>query len=61
MLVNMKELLKTAQKSDWAVGSFSVANMEMILGAIRAAEELNTPIIIQIAEVRLPTSPLKII
>ena len=33
----------------------------MILGAVRAAEELNTPIILQIAEVRLPTSPLDII
>ena len=31
---------------------------EMVKGAIRAAEELNTPIILQIAEVRLKTSPL---
>ena len=32
MLVNMKELLKNAQDGGYAVGSFSVANMEMILG-----------------------------
>jgi len=61
MLVNMKELLIAAQKSDWAVGSFSVSNMEMVLGIIKAAEETNSPIILQIAEVRLKHSPLKII
>lgn len=60
-LVTLKELLSRADKNNIAVGAFSVGNMEMILGAIRAAEEMNTPIIIQIAEVRLPTSPLEII
>lgn len=57
----MKDLLKEAQKSDYAVGSFSVANMEMILGVIKAAEETNSPIILQIAEVRLNHSPLSVI
>lgn len=61
MLVNMKELLKDAEKGNYAVGSFSVANMEMVLGIIQAAEELNAPIILQIAEVRLKQSPLNII
>lgn len=61
MLVNMKELLTTAQKYDWAVGSFSVSNMEMVLGIIKAAEETNSPIILQIAEVRLKQSPLELI
>lgn len=60
-LVNMKNLLLKAQKSDYAVGSFSVANMEMILGVIKAAEETNSPIILQIAEVRLNHSPLELI
>ena len=32
--------------------------MEMVKGAVEAAEELNTPIILQIAEVRLNHSPL---
>lgn len=54
----MKGLLENARKGDRAVGAFSVGNMEMIIGAIKAAEELNTPIILQIAEVRLPHSPL---
>ena len=60
-LVTLKELINRADKNKIAVGAFSVGNMEMILGAVRAAEELNTPIILQIAEVRLPTSPLNII
>ena len=61
MLVNMKELLADAEKGNYAVGSFSVANMEMVLGVIKAAEELKAPIILQIAEVRLKQSPLNII
>lgn len=60
-LVTLKELINRADKKGVAVGAFSVGNMEMILGAVRAAEEFNTPIILQIAEVRLPTSPLNII
>ena len=60
-LVNMKTLLADAQKGNYAVGSFSVANMEMVLGVIKAAEELNAPIILQIAEVRLNHSPLALI
>lgn len=61
MLVNMKELLEAAENGNYAVGSFSVANMEMVLGALQAAEELNAPIILQIAEVRLKQSPLALI
>lgn len=61
MLVNMKELLKDAQNGNYAVGSFSVANMEMVLGVLKAARELSAPVILQIAEVRLKQSPLEII
>ena len=59
-LVSLKDLITKADEKGVAVGAFSVGNMEMVLGAIRAAEELDTPIILQIAEVRLPTSPLSI-
>lgn len=61
MLVNMRDLLKDAQDGNYAVGSFSVANMEMVLGVLQAAEELNAPVILQIAEVRLKQSPLELI
>lgn len=57
-LVTMQELLDAAEQNGRAVGAFSVGNMEMVMGAVRAAEELRTPIILQIAEVRLPNSPL---
>lgn len=59
-LVPMKDLLDEAEKKGIAVGAFSVGNMEMVMGAVRAAEELNTSIILQIAEVRLPNSPLEL-
>lgn len=60
-LVTLKSLLKRASEKNIAVGAFSVGNMEMIIGAVKAAEETKTPIILQIAEVRLATSPLKLI
>ncbi len=60
-LVNMKDLLLQAEKGNYAVGSFSVANLEMIRGIVMAAEETKSPIILQIAEVRLNHSPLEII
>ena len=57
-LVTMKTLLEQAQAEHRGVGAFSVGNMEMVKGALEAAEELKTPIILQIAEVRLKHSPL---
>ena len=57
-LVKMKELLERAEEKNIGCGAFSVGNMEMVKGAIQAAEELDTPIILQIAEVRLKNSPL---
>ena len=60
-LVKMSTLLEKAKKEKYAVGSFSVANMEMVLGVIKAIEETKSPAIIQIAEVRLNHSPLELI
>lgn len=59
-LVPMKTLLSMAEERNIAIGAFSVGNMEMVMGAVAAAEELNTPIILQIAEVRLKNSPLEL-
>lgn len=59
-LANMKDLIRRAQANDAGCGSFSVGNMEMVRGAIQAAEEMKTPVIIQIAEVRLKHSPLEL-
>lgn len=60
-LVNMSPLLKKAREGGYAVGSFSVSNMEMVLGVLKAVEETKSPAILQIAEVRLNHSPLEII
>lgn len=59
-LVKMKTLLERADKENKAVGAFSVGNMEMVMGAVRAAQEADTPIILQIAEKRLLNSPLEL-
>ena len=60
-LANMKELIRRAGAQGRAVGAFSVSSIEMIQGVVRAAEETNTPVILQVAQVRLPHSPLHII
>lgn len=56
----MKTLLERAASEKKGVGAFSVGNMEMVKGAIEAAEAMQTPIILQIAEVRLKHSPLEL-
>ncbi len=60
MLVPMQKLIDDAVSGSYAVGAFSVGNMEMVMGAIKAADELSTPIIIQIAEKRLQNSPIEL-
>jgi len=57
----MREIFASAEEDNFGIGAFSVANMEMVMGAIQAAEELRSPIILQIAEVRLKHSPLHLI
>jgi len=57
-LSNMKTLLVAASKNKKAVGAFNVGNMEMVIGLIKAAEDLNCPVIMQLAEKRLTHSPL---
>ena len=57
----MRDLLAQAEAGGYAVGSFSVANMECIRGVLEAAEACRAPIILQIAESRLGHSPLCLI
>lgn len=57
-LVTMDALLRDARADGIGVGAFNVGNLEMVKGAVQAAEELNAPIILQVAEVRLGHSPL---
>lgn len=46
-LVTSKEMLLKAQKGGYAVGAFNVENMEMVKAVIKAAEELNAPVMLQ--------------
>lgn len=57
-LCNMKALLANIAGRQKAVGAFNVGSMEMVIGVIKAAEDLDCPVIMQIAEKRLSHSPL---
>ena len=59
-LVKLTDLLTQADDT-YAVGAFNVSDMEMAMGAVRAAEEMKAPIILQVAEGRLRYSPLELL
>lgn len=59
-LVKMSTLLANAKKNGVGCGAFGVYNMEALMGTIKAAEELNTPIILQLSEARFEAAPLNI-
>ncbi len=50
MLVTGNEILLHAQKNKYAVGAFNANNMEIVHAIIEAAEELNSPVIIQASQ-----------
>lgn len=51
MLVTLKEILKTAEERQIAVGSFNTPNMTSIQAVLGAAKELNQPVILMHAQV----------
>ena len=59
-LVKLTELLNEADDT-YAVGAFNVSDMEMAMGAVKAAEEMKAPLILQVAEGRLRYSPLELL
>ena len=59
MLVNMKEILETAEKNQYAIGCINTPNVEAIRAVIGAAEELNTPVIIDHAQVHDSLIPIE--
>ena len=50
MLVTGKEILLDAQKNGYAVGAFNLNNMEIVQAIIEAAEETNSPVILQASQ-----------
>ena len=59
-LITMKQAMAEARADKRGIGAFNVGNMEMVIGAVKAAEDLNTPIIMQIAEKRMGHSPFRL-
>lgn len=60
MIVSFREMLQAADKGRYAVGAFNCLSLENVEGAIAAAEELRSPIIIQLAEVQFPCAPMNL-
>ena len=52
MLVNLKEILEIAEAEGYAIPCINTPNEETVRAVIGAAEELNTPIIIDHAQVQ---------
>ena len=46
-LVTAQKMLRDAQKGGYAIGAFNVENMEMVIAAAEAAQELGAPIMLQ--------------
>lgn len=59
MLVNFGEMLKDARRNRYGVGCINTPNLEYLRALIEAAEEVNTPLIIDHAEVHDPLIPLE--
>ena len=60
MLVSFRKILQDAYDGHYAVGAFNCLSLEHVLGAIKAAEELRSPIILQLAEVQFPYAPMEL-
>ncbi len=48
-LVTTKEMFKSAYQGKYAIGAFNINNMEIIQGITEAAQELKSPVILQVS------------
>lgn len=60
-LVTLNSILSYSDSKNYGIGAFNILSMKTVMGAIKAGEELNAPIIIQVAEGRLKYCPLNLI
>ncbi|MBQ3070150.1 MAG: class II fructose-bisphosphate aldolase [Tidjanibacter sp.] len=60
MLVPFRKILADAHQRGYAIGAFNCLSTEHIMGAIQAAEQLRSPIILQVAEIQFPYAPLEL-
>ncbi len=61
MLVNLNDIMLDAQRNKYAIGLFNTTDTDAIEGAISAAEQLSSPIILGTAEVLLCHGELQLI
>jgi len=59
MLVHIKDIVKIAQKENYAIGAFNITNFESILAVARAAVKANSAVIIQVSESAIKYMGLK--
>lgn len=59
MLVTMKDLLLKADEENYAVAALNCSNLENLRAAVRAAEETDSPLILQYAEAHSAFIPLE--
>lgn len=59
MLVTLKEILDEAKEEKYGVGAFNTPNLEAVKAVIEAAEEINSPVILQHAEVHNDLIPIE--
>lgn len=50
MLVIGKDIMQKAHEGNYAVGAFNINNMEIVQAIVEAADELRSPVIIQVSE-----------
>ncbi len=60
MLVPFKQILERAFEGGYGVGAFNCLSLENVIGVVQAAERLNSPVILQLAEVQFPYSPMEL-
>ncbi len=61
MLATLKNVLSFAEKKQTAVGAFNTPNLESLCAVIEAAEELQLPVIVQMAQCHETLIPLSVI
>lgn len=61
MLVNCKNILAKADQERYAIGGFNITSLETALGIIQAAEDQNSPVILQISEKTIDYMGLEVV
>lgn len=61
MLVNLKDMLNDAVKNNYAIGAFNTPSLDHLRAVVDAAEELDSPVIINFAQCQENVAPIEII